>query len=97
VDKQTEAVKAHQDKVAESDATRHGTRLAPRPRALVAVAQEHKDAQHHHAHLTAHASPWGPPRQRADRAFRTQARRTMRTLGLENALRACMVVRLGTL
>ena len=97
VDKKAEAVKAQQDKVAESDAKRHGKRLAQRQRALVELAQELQDVQHHHAHLTEQASALGPPRQRADRDFRKQTLMTLRTLWLENALRAFMVVLWGTL
>ena len=50
-----------------------------------------QDAQHTHAQLTEHAAAIGPPRERADRDFRTQTIMTCRTLLLENALMAFMV------
>ena len=93
VDKQAEALKAHQDKVAESASQGHGTRLAQRQRALVRGEQECKDAQHQHANLTEQAAAIGPPRERADRDFRTQTSMTFRTLLLENALMAFMGMR----
>ncbi len=79
VDKQAEALKAHQGKMAESESTGHGTRLEQRQRALVVVAKDLQDAQNKHAKLTEHASAIGPPQERADRDFRTQTRRTCRT------------------
>src|SRR5712691_202183 len=91
VDKKAEALKAQQDKVAASESTGHGTRLAQRQRALVGVAKELQDAQHTHAKLTEQASLLAPPRERADRDFRTQTIMTCRTLLLENALMAFMV------
>jgi len=93
VDKKAEALKAHQDKVAESASTGHGTRLAQRQRALVGVEKALQDAQHPHVQLTEHASTIGPPRERADRACRTQTILTCRTRLLENALLAFMVGR----
>ncbi len=91
VDKKAEALKAHQDKVTESASKGHGRRLAQRQRALVGVEQELQDAQHNHAKLTEQAAAIGPPRERADRDFRTQTIMTCRTLLLENALMAFMV------
>jgi hypothetical protein len=92
VDKKAEALKAPQDKVATSASKGHGTRLAPRQRALVGVEQALQEAQHTHAKLTEHASALGPPRERADRDCRTQTIMTCRTLLLENALLAFMGV-----
>ena len=46
VDKKAEALKAQQDKVAESASKGHGKRLEQRKRALVVLEQELKDAQH---------------------------------------------------
>ncbi len=92
VDKKAEALKAHQDKVAASESKGHGTRLAQRQRALVGVEQALQDAQQNHAKLTEQASAIGPPRERADRDFRKQTIMTCRTLLLENALRAFMVM-----
>ena len=97
VDKKTEQTKAQQDKVAESEAKGHGTRLAQRQRALVALEQERKDAQHTQAKLAEQALALGPPRERADRDVRKQTIMTWRTLLLENALRTFMVVLWGHL
>jgi hypothetical protein len=91
VDKKTAALKAQQDKVAESESKGHGTRLDQRKRALVVVEKELKDAQHNHAKLIEHACAIGPPKERADRDFRKQTIMTIRTLLLENALMAFMV------
>jgi len=97
VDKQVEALKVQQAKVAESEAKGHDKRLAQRQRACAVLDKKLKDAQHTQARLTEHASALGPPGQRADRDFRKQTIMTIRTLLLENALRAFMVVLLGTL
>lgn len=59
VDKQTAALKAHQDKVAESASTGHGTRLDHRQRALVVGEKACKDAQHNHATRLEHACAKG--------------------------------------
>ena len=91
VDKKAAALKAHQDKVAESESKGHGTRLEQRKRALVVVEKELKDAQHNQATLIEHVCAIGPPRERADRDFRKQTIMTIRTLLLENALMAFMV------
>jgi hypothetical protein len=88
----TEAVNVQQAKVAESVSKGHGQRLAQRQRALVVVEQERKDAQHQHDNLAAQVDALGPPGQRADRDVRKQTIMTMRTLLLENALRAFMGV-----
>jgi hypothetical protein len=88
--KQTEAVKATQAQVAKAEAQGHGKRLAPRQRALAVLAQEVKDAQHKHDTLAKQAQALGPPGQRADRDLRQQTIMTMRTLLLENTLRAFM-------
>ena len=56
------------------------------------VEKERKDAQHTHAQLTEQAAAIGPPRERADRDFSKQKIMTVRTLLLENALMAFMVV-----
>jgi hypothetical protein len=91
VDKQSAALKAQQDKVAESESKGHGTRLDQRKRALVVVEKELKDAQHNQAKLIEQACAIGPPQERADRDFRQQTIMTIRTLLLENALMAFMV------
>ena len=92
VHKKAEERKAQQDKVVESESKGHGKRLEQRQRALVVVEKELKDAQHTHAQLTEQAVAIGPPRERADRDFRKQTIMTVRTLLLENALMAFMVV-----
>ena len=97
VDKKAEALKAQQDKVGESESQGHGKRLAQRQRALVVVEKELKDAQHTHAQRTEQAVAIGPPRERADRDFRKQTIMTVRTLLLENALMAFMVLLCGRL
>ncbi len=91
-DKKTEALQAPQAQVAESPSQGPGTRLEQRQRTFVEWAKECKDAQHTHAQLTEQAAAIGPPRERADRDVRTQTSLTVRTLRLENALRACMGV-----
>jgi hypothetical protein len=97
VDKKAERVKAHQDKVVESESRGHGKRLEQRQRAVEIVAKDLKDAQHHQAKLAEQASALGPPRARADRDCRKQTIMTMRTLLLENALTSFMAVLLGVL
>src|SRR5712691_6090403 len=91
VDKQTAALKAQQDKGAESESKGHSTRLDQRKRALVVVEKDRKDAQHNQAKLIEQACAIGPPKERADRDCRTQTIMAIRTLLLENALLACMV------
>jgi hypothetical protein len=97
VDKKAEGVKAKQEQVAESESKGHGKRLAQRQRVLVVLEKELKDAKHKQDQLAEHASALGPPGERADRDFRKQTIMTVRTLLLENALNAFMVVLLGTL
>jgi hypothetical protein len=95
--KKAEALKMHQDKVAESEHKGHGKRLAQRQRALAVAEKESKDAQDHHDTLVAHVSALGPPRERADRDFRKQTIMTFRTLLLENALTSFMAGLVETL
>lgn len=97
VDKQAEAVTAQQAKVAESEAKGHGTRLEQRQRTLVTLEQELKDAKGKQAKLSEQAAALGPAGQRADRDFRKQTIMTIRTLFLENLLRAFMVALLAGL
>jgi hypothetical protein len=97
VDKKAEAFKGQQAKVAESEAQGHGKRREQRQRTLVVLDKELKDVQHKQARLTEQAAALGPPGKRADRDFRKQTIMTIRTLLLENTLRAFMVVLLGTL
>jgi hypothetical protein len=91
VDKKSAALKAQQDKVAESERKGHGPRLEQRQRALVVMDKELKEAQNNQAKLTAQATVIGPAKERADRDFRKQTIMTVRTLLLENALMAFMV------
>ncbi|MEE9146945.1 MAG: hypothetical protein V3U27_06050, partial [Candidatus Tectomicrobia bacterium] len=96
-DKKAEAVTVQQDKVTESEAKGHGKRLEQRQGKLVTLEHELQDAQAKHAKLAEQAATLGPAGQRADRDFRKQAIMTIRTLFLENMLRAFMVALLATL
>ena len=97
VDKKTEAVKGQQAKVVESESKGHDKRLEQRKRTLVTLEQELKEAKAQHAKRSEQASALGPAGQRADRDFRKQTVMTIRTLLLENMLRAFMVALLATL
>jgi len=97
VTKKAEAIKAKQDQVAISASKGHGKRLAQRQAALAVLTTELKDAQHKHAQWAEHVQAMGPSGQRADRDFRKQTIMTIRTLLLENMLRAFMVALCGTL
>jgi hypothetical protein len=97
VAKKAEALKAQVAKVAESASQGHGKRLEQRQRHLVTLEQELKDDKAKHAKLSEQAAVLGPAGQRADRDFRKQTIMTIRTLWLENTLRAFMVALLATL
>ena len=97
LDTKVEAVMAQQAKVAESPARGHGTRLKQRQDKLVTLEHELKDATATHATLAEQVETLGPAGQRADRDFRKQTIMTIRTLFLENTLRAFMGVLLATL
>ncbi len=97
VDKKAEAVTAQQAKVAESEAKGHGRRLEQRQGTLVTLEHELKDAQGKQAKLSEQAATLGPAGQRADRDFRKQTIMTIRTLLLENMLRAFLAALLATL
>src|SRR5262252_625950 len=97
VDKKAEAIKAKQNQVAVSASKGHGKRLAQRQAALAVLATELKDAQHQQEQLAEQVQAMGPSGQRADRDFRKQTIMTIRTLLLENTLRAFMVALFGTL
>ena len=75
----------------------HGTRLAQRQHALAGLDKALEAAHHNHDHLAEQVQALGPTRERADRAFRKQTIRTVRTLWLEKALRAFMIALLGLL
>ena len=96
-DKKGDPIKAQQDKVAESVAKGHGTRLEQRQRTVAVMEKEFKDVQDKQGQLAAQEAALGPPGERAERDFRKQTIMTCRTLLLENALRAFMVALLGTL
>ena len=95
--KKAEAVTAQQIKVAESEAKEHSRRLQQRQGKLVTLEQEFKDAQGKQVQLSAQAATLGPAGQRADRDFRKQTIMTIRTLFLENTLRAFLATLLATL
>ena len=97
VAKKAEAIKAKQDQVAVSESKGHGKRLAQRQAALAVLTTELKDAQHKQDQLAEQVQAVGPSGQRADRDFRKQTIMTVRTLLLENALRAFMIALLGLL
>jgi hypothetical protein len=97
VDKKAEAVKAQQDKVAESTSKGHGKRLEQRKRHLVILEQELKDAKAKHTTFSEQVAALGPAGQRADRDFRKQTIMTIRTLLLENTLRAFLMALVATL
>ena len=97
VDKKREAVRAQQDKVAESEANGHGTRLEQRQGKLAILEQELKDTKAQQEKRSAQAATLGPVSQRADRDFRKQAIMTIRTLFLENLLQGFMAVLLAVL
>ncbi len=97
VDKKAEALKSQQAKVAASEAKGHGRRLEQRQGTLVTVEHELKDAKGKQAKLSEQAATLGPAGQRADRDFRKQTIMTIRTLFLENMLRAFLAALLATL
>ena len=92
VDKKAQEVKVQQIKVAEAASTGHGKRLDQRRRAFARGKKALQEAQDNHTKLREQAAALGPPRERADRDFRTQTLMTVRTLLLENALMAFMSV-----
>jgi hypothetical protein len=96
VDKQAEAVKAHQEKVAEATSNGHGQRLEQRKRHLVTLEQAFQDAKAKHTMCSEPGAARGPAGQRAERDFRTQPIMTLRTLYLENTLRAFLVALVAT-
>ena len=97
VDKKEEALTSQQAKVAESEAKGHGRRLEQRQCKLATLEQELKDAKGKQAKLSEQAATLGPAGQRADRDFRKQTIMTIRTLFLENMLRAFLAALLATL
>ena len=96
VHKKAEALKSQQAKVAESEAKGHCRRLEQRQGQLVTVEHELKDATEKQAKLSGQVATLGPAGQRADRDFRKQTIMTIRTLLLENMLRAFLAALLAT-
>src|SRR2546422_2178560 len=97
VNKKEEALKSQQAKVAASEAKGHGRRLEQRQGQLVTVEHELKDATGKQAQLSEQVATLGPAGQPADRDFRKQTIMTIRTLFLENMLRAFLAALLTTL
>jgi hypothetical protein len=97
VHKKAEARKSQQATVAASEAKGHGRRLEQRQGTLVTMEHELKDATGTQAKLSEQVATLGPAGQRADRDFRKQTIRTIRTLLLENMLRAFLAALLATL
>jgi hypothetical protein len=97
VDTTAEAVKGPQAKVVESESKGHDKRREQRKRPLVTLEQELKEAKAQHAKRSEQAAALGPAGPRADRDFRKQTGMTMRTLLLENMLRAFLVALWATL
>jgi len=75
-----------QDKVAESQAKGHTTRLEQRQRRFTALEQEVTQANDKLEQAQHQLDAIGPAKQRADRDFRKQLIMTIRTLLLDNAL-----------
>ena len=90
-------VKTQQEKVAESEQKGHVKRLEQRKQALAIKEKELKDAGQKKEKLSKQAETLGPPQERADRDFRKQTIMTFRTLLLENALMAFMLILCGKL
>jgi len=88
VDKKAAALKVQQDKGAESVSKGHGKRLEQRRRTLLTLEPECPEAKATQTQCAEQAATLGPAGQRADRDFRKQTSMTMRSLWLENCLRA---------
>ena len=97
VEKKRRALEAKREQVAESEAKGHGKRREQRQRAAAALEQELSEAEQHEARWQEQESGFKAPKTRADRDFRKQTIMTIRTLFLENLLRAFMSVLLAVL
>ncbi len=75
-----------------TEASGHGKRLEQRQRALAVLEQELSEVEPHEAGLQEQVSAFEEPKERADRDFCKQTIMTIRTLFLENLLRAFMAV-----
>ena len=91
-EKKSQALEAKREQVAASETQGHGTRLEQRQRAAAVLEQERRKAQQHEARLQEQVESFEAPKERADRDFRKQTIMTIRTLFLENLLRAFMAV-----
>jgi hypothetical protein len=92
VTKKDALVRQQQDKVAESQAKGHLTRLAQRQRRLTVLEQEVTQATEKLEQAQSQLDTVGPAKQRADRDFRKQLIMTIRTLLLDNALQAFLAL-----
>src|SRR6266403_577378 len=92
VEKKSRALEAKREQVAESEAKGHGTRLEQRQRAVAELEQDLSEAEQHEARWHEQERGFKAPKTRADRDFRKQTIMTIRTLFLENLLRAFMSV-----
>ena len=97
VEKKRRALEAKREQVAESEAKGHGKRLEQRQRAAAELEEELSQAEQHAARWQEQESGFKAPKTRADRDFRKQTIMTIRTLFLENLLRAFMSVLLAVL
>jgi len=97
VEKKSRALEAKREQVAESEAKGHGTRLEQRQRAVAELEQDLSEAEQHEARWHEQERGFKAPKTRADRDFRQQTIMTIRTLFLENLLRAFMSVLLAVL
>jgi hypothetical protein len=97
VDKQAAALTVQQAQLVESALKGHRPRLAQRQHALVGWEKALKAAQDTQDGLAEPATAVGPPRERAERDFRQQTIMTLRTLWLDNALRAFLDALRGSL
>jgi len=97
VEKKRRAREATREQVAKSEAKGHGKRREQRQRAAAELAQDRSEAEQHEARWHEQERGCKAPKTRADRDVRTQTIMTIRTLFLENLLRAFMAVLLAVL
>jgi hypothetical protein len=97
VEKKSRALEAKREQVAESEAKGHGKRLEQRQRAAAELEQELSETEQNEARWHEQEGGCEAPKTRADRDFRKQTIMTIRTLFLENLLRAFMSILLAVL
>jgi len=97
VEKKSRALEAKREQVAESEAKGHGKRLEQRQRAAAELEQELSETEQNEARWHEQEGGFEAPKTRADRDFRKQTIMTIRTLFLENLLRAFMSILLAVL